>query len=124
MGAGLLNLSGVGQLKTPPVPVPEFVVTFSAVPVCRTISVTSFLRMVGAAQRLGVEVVALSVDGKPLPPETVRAFNSWSAAGCAAHAARAGYFDAWRRLDAVLFPPCPHKIPQRRPRVSKKTRPA
>jgi hypothetical protein len=105
------------------VAVPEFISVFGPPLRHRTVSVTTLLRSWCRAAGLGQPLIELSVDGRPVSVATLRLLNSWIESGAAAHAARSGYFDAWRRLDGVLFDPPPTRVVRRRGKgVSKKKR--
>jgi hypothetical protein len=94
-------------------PPPEFVTAFSPLPLARTLSVTHALRTWHRAHLLGATLLDFRIDGRPVDPGTLRLLNAWTAAQGAWNASRQEYFEAWRRLDAVLA-----DRPGRGPRVS------
>jgi hypothetical protein len=77
------------------------------------VSVTEMLRDFHRAHLLGMEVEELRIDGVPVGKETLNLLQLWVEASGASNAARQDYFEAWRRLDRVLFDPAPYRARRR-----------
>jgi len=94
---------------------PEFRCTFSQPSELRTLSVTHLLRVWHRAGLLGMTVEEFSVGDRIIDSCTLRLVNAWVGADGAWNASKQEYFEAWRRLDAVLNAPIQRAKRKRKP---------
>jgi len=83
-------------------PIPKWRYEFTKPVAIERSDVPAMLRQWHRGMLLGIYLDSLEIDGVPLCPEQLFMLNLWIEAWGAWRASRQDYFEAWRRLDAII----------------------